>query len=304
MKEVIIVDLIKIGKYIAGKRKELGLTQRQLADKLGMSDKSVSKWERGICLPDVSVYLDLCQILGISINEFLAGEDIVHEDLIQKSEENIIGIATENKKKQKLLKKIICLLLVISILAISIIGVSVYRAKKPQNFIAPVEKDSIEMETAKLLSGPDGAYIYKFTTTDKYESLKLYFSKYHSGVLQDKENMELGFEGMSSPKYGEILIVPDFERFVVKVIIASEGSKLSTEIPILEEVTNREFYGRTATEIDERTDIRYNEEQALVSLIYGKNGVRVLDINDFMNGQTDSLYENDYMYFFSFEFCK
>ena len=162
MKEVIIVDLIKIGKYIAGKRKELGLTQRQLADKLGMSDKSVSKWERGICLPDVSVYLDLCQILGISINEFLAGEDIVHEDLIQKSEENIIGIATENKKKQNLLKKIICLLLVISILAISIIGVSVYRAKKPQNFIAPVEKDSIEMETAKLLSGPDGAYIYKF----------------------------------------------------------------------------------------------------------------------------------------------
>ena len=129
MKEVIIVDLIKIGKYIAGKRKELGLTQRQLADKLGMSDKSVSKWERGICLPDVSVYLDLCQILGISINEFLAGEDIVHEDLIQKSEENIIGIATENKKKQNLLKKIICLLLVISILAISIIGVSVYRKR-------------------------------------------------------------------------------------------------------------------------------------------------------------------------------
>ena len=271
------MDLIKIGKYIAGKRKELGLTQRQLADKLGMSDKSVSKWERGICLPDVSVYLDLCQILGISINEFLAGEDIVHEDLIQKSEENIIGIATENKKKQNLLKKIICLLLVISVLAISIIGVSVYR---------------------------EGAYIYKFTTTDKYESLKLYFSKYHSGVLQDKENMELGFEGISSPEYGEILIVPDFERFVVKVIIASEGSKLSTEIPILEDVIDREFYGRTATEIDERTDIRYNEEQALVALIYGKNGLRVLDINDFINGQTDSLYENDYMYFFSFEFCK
>ena len=47
------MDLVKIGKYIAGKRKELGLTQRQLADKLGMSDKSVSKWERGVCLPDV-----------------------------------------------------------------------------------------------------------------------------------------------------------------------------------------------------------------------------------------------------------
>ena len=50
------MDLIKIGKYIAGKRKEVGLTQRQLADKLGMSDKSVSKWERGVCLPDVALY--------------------------------------------------------------------------------------------------------------------------------------------------------------------------------------------------------------------------------------------------------
>jgi len=298
------VDLIKIGKYIAGKRKELGMTQRQLAEKLGMSDKSVSKWERGVCLPDVSVYMDLCQILGISINEFLAGEDIVQEELIQKSEENIIGIATDNKKKQSILKKIICVLLVISILAISIIGISLYRAKMPQNFMVPVEKDSIEMETAKLLSGPEGAFIYKFTTTDKYDSLKLYFSKYQSGVLQDKENMELNFEGVGSPEYGEILIVPDFERFVVKVIIASEGSKLSTEIPILEGVTNREYYGRSATEIDERTDIRYDEEQALIALIYGSNGLRVFDINDLMNGQTEALYENDYVYFFSYEFCK
>lgn len=57
------MDLIKIGKYIAGKRKNQGMTQKQLAEKLGMSDKSVSKWERGVCLPDVSVYSDLCLIL-------------------------------------------------------------------------------------------------------------------------------------------------------------------------------------------------------------------------------------------------
>ena len=70
------MDLIKIGKYIAEKRKALGLTQKQLEEQLGMSDKSVSKWERGICLPDVAVYMELCGILGISMNEFLAGEDI------------------------------------------------------------------------------------------------------------------------------------------------------------------------------------------------------------------------------------
>ena len=71
------MDFVKIGKYIASKRKSLGMTQKQLAEKLGMSDKSVSKWERGVCLPDVSVYKELCSILGISLNEFLAGEDIL-----------------------------------------------------------------------------------------------------------------------------------------------------------------------------------------------------------------------------------
>ena len=64
------MDLVKIGKYIASKRKSLGMTQKQLAEKLGMSDKSVSKWERGVCLPDVSFYKELCSILGISLNEF------------------------------------------------------------------------------------------------------------------------------------------------------------------------------------------------------------------------------------------
>lgn len=72
------IDEMEVVKQhpICRKRKKLGMTQKQLAEKLGKSDKSVSKWERGICLPDVSVYLELCEILGISLNEFLAGEDI------------------------------------------------------------------------------------------------------------------------------------------------------------------------------------------------------------------------------------
>ena len=65
------MDQSKIGAYIAVKRKAQDLTQAQLAQKLGVSDKSVSKWERGVCLPDVSLFQDLCGILGISINEFL-----------------------------------------------------------------------------------------------------------------------------------------------------------------------------------------------------------------------------------------
>lgn len=297
------MDLIKIGKYIADKRKGLGMTQRQLAEKLCMSDKSVSKWERGICLPDVSIYSDLCRILGISINEFIAGEDITKENIVQKSEENIIGVASDSKHKQKRLKKIICVLMTISILAVIVIGTVVFRANLPQNFIVPVDRDSIEMETARLLAGPDGAYIYKFTTTDEFNHLKLYISEYQSGELVDKSPIELGFDGINSPERGEILIVPDFDNFTIKIVISASG-KILTEVPILEEVAGREYYGRSATEIRENTSIRYNEEQALLALIYDNDEMRVPALSDLMCGQTENLEQNDYVYYFAFEFCK
>ena len=170
------MDLVKIGKYIAGKRKNLGLTQKQLAEKIGMSDKSVSKWERGIFLPDVSLYFDLCSILGISINEFLAGEDIVHENIEKKSEENIISVVTDSKRKQKSLKYIICALLILSILTTAVIATSLYRAYKPMNFITPMAGNSVEMQMVNLIAGPDGVNAYQFTTTDKFARLKIYYS--------------------------------------------------------------------------------------------------------------------------------
>ena len=89
------MDTVKIGKYIAQKRKNLGLTQREIAEQLGMSDKSVSKWERGVCLPEVSVYMELCRILGISLNEFIAGEDIEQVELQEKSEQNILDVTKD-----------------------------------------------------------------------------------------------------------------------------------------------------------------------------------------------------------------
>ena len=151
------MDLIKIGKYIAFKRKEQGLTQKQLAEKLNMSDKSVSKWERGICLPDVSVYLELCKILDISINEFLAGEDIPKETIEQKAEENIIQITKDNKKKQKYLKKIIRLLIVMLVVFIFITSIFIYKKlTQPQNYIEPYLEKSTEMQTANMLSNHPG----------------------------------------------------------------------------------------------------------------------------------------------------
>lgn len=67
--------------------------------------------------------------------------------------------------------------------------------------------------------------------------------------MSDQDKVEMGFEDIGSPKSGEIVMVPDFDNYVIKLIISGGGSRLSTEIPILENVENREYYGRTATEI-------------------------------------------------------
>ena len=298
------MELIKIGTYIAGKRKTLGMTQKQLAEQLGMSDKSVSKWERGICLPDVALYAELCQILGISINEFFAGEDIAKEDLMQKSEENIIGVAKESKQKQKRLRSMLCLVLAVSVLVLSAVGIILYQSNGPQNVIAPVDQESVEMKTVELLSGVDGAFMYQYVTTDSYASLKIFVSEYRSGKLIQKEPVLLGYEEIGSPKHGTVLIVPDFDHFAVKIIMADDASKFSTEIPILEGVEDRAYYGRSASKITRKTDIIYNEEQPLVALVYGKNQVRSIDLHDVTNGISEALAENDYVYYFSFEFCK
>ena len=298
------MDLIKIGKYIAGKRKSLGMTQKQLAEKLGMSDKSVSKWERGVCLPDVSVYKELCSILGISLNEFLAGEDIVQENMIQKSETNIIEVIRDNINKQKCLKVMKCILLVISICAVAVIGFIIYRLKKPQNYISPIAKDSIEMQTAELLAGPDGAFIYKFVTTDEYKKLRLHIYQYESGKLSNQDKVEIGFEDIGSPKSGEIVMVPDFGNYVIKLIISGDGSKLSTEIPILENVEDREYYGRSATEIQNIVDIRYNKQQPLIAFLYDDETMSVPALDDLVNSQTEFISNNDYVYYVAFEFCK
>lgn len=261
-------------------------------------------WDWGVCLPDVSVYKELCSILGISLNEFLAGEDIAQENIIQKSETNIIEVIRDNINKQKCLKVMKCILVFIFICVVSVIGFTIYRLKKPQNYISPVAKDSIEMQTAELLAGSDGAFVYKFITTDKYKKLKLHIYRYESGKLSDQDKVEMGFEDSGSPKSGEIVMVPDFDNYVIKLIISGDGNKLSTEIPILENVEDREYYGRTATEIKNVVDVKYNEHQPLIAFVYDNDEMSVPTLDDFINSQIDFLSKNDYVYYVAFEFCK
>ena len=95
------MDQIKIGKFIAQMRKEKSLTQRELADTLCISDKTVSKWENGKGMPEVSLMMPLCEALDITANELLSGERLTQENYIKKAEENIMTLVKEREESKK-----------------------------------------------------------------------------------------------------------------------------------------------------------------------------------------------------------
>ena len=298
------MDLIKIGKYIAEKRKALGLTQKQLAEQLGMSDKSVSKWERGICLPDVSVYMELCGILGINMNEFLAGEDISEENIVKIAEDNLIQVAKDSKAKQKNLKVIIAVMLLITVLTVSVLGSMIFRRlSQPRNYMMPVDRNSTEMKTAEILSGVDGAYLFRYSTKDTCRKLTIYASEYQFGKLISKEAIfGITYDEMETSPEGIIALIPDFDNFEIRMVLTDSDSKCTAYVPILENVPEREYYGRSATQIEELTPVQYDTEQGVVAFIYGKDGISGFATDDVTNEEYIS--DNDYIYYFSVEFSK
>lgn len=95
------MDQIKIGKFIASERKSKNLTQKQLAEQLNISDKTVSKWECGKGLPEVTFMLPLCGILEITVNELLSGERVYEQDYQKKAEENMMNLVREQEESRK-----------------------------------------------------------------------------------------------------------------------------------------------------------------------------------------------------------
>ena len=100
------MNLIKIGNFIAERRKAVDLTQMQLAEKLNITDRAVSKWETGRALPDSSIMLELCKILKITVNELLTGEVLNMDNYNKQLENNLIEMAKQKEKADKMLLKL------------------------------------------------------------------------------------------------------------------------------------------------------------------------------------------------------
>ena len=114
------MDQIKIGKFIAERRKQAGLTQLQLAEKLNITDRAVSKWENGKAMPDSALMLDLCDILGINVNELLCGEVSDQEQRNEQLDELIFQMAKNEERYHKRLRHSACVIVATSLVALII----------------------------------------------------------------------------------------------------------------------------------------------------------------------------------------
>lgn len=95
------MDQIKIGKFIQERRKNIGITQSELAEKLSVTDRAVSKWENGICIPDASNIMELCKLLDITINDLYSGKIVDMKDNEKLLEKNLLEMAKVKEEKDK-----------------------------------------------------------------------------------------------------------------------------------------------------------------------------------------------------------
>ena len=131
------MDQIKIGRFIAECRRNVSLTQKQLADKLGITDKAISKWERGVAMPDTSIMLELCEILCISVNDLLSGEKFDMENYNQKNEQLLLDMAKELEQKNKTIWTSMWAIMIVSITAL-IAGIFIAVFLVPEGVWQPV----------------------------------------------------------------------------------------------------------------------------------------------------------------------
>lgn len=305
------MDQKKIGKYIAEKRKALNLTQAQLAEQLGMSDKSVSKWERGVCLPDVSVYQPLCDALEISLNEFLAGEDIPEEAMITKSESTLIQIIREHKVDRNKMKRIIVVLTVIALIVSALwINALIKDGKFMLNYIMPLTSDSPEIQTAEMITGTD-AYLYEFNVEDKYNNITLRTHTYKNGMLIDTGTItnEAWFNEYNGK--GMITIITNNDDYSVKAIISSSGGVSESEYKMFNKECVGKWFASSVERPEDEKRIDASTEAGLLAVIYDFNdglcssiSVDVQEDGFWPRGKEycPELENNDYTIFFTVEF--
>ena len=157
------MDQVKIGKFIKQKRKEKKITQSELAEKLNVTDRAISKWENGICMPDSGIIAELCKILNITINDLFSGEVVDMKDSEKKLEKNLLELIKlkEQKDKQLLSLEIFIGILVSIILFVCVFVASFANIKDIYRLVLkPKELPSLSVVPVPIISNTKGLFSF------------------------------------------------------------------------------------------------------------------------------------------------
>lgn len=189
------MDQEKIGKFIAELRKEKKLTQIDLANKLGITDRAISKWENGRGMPDLSLLSPLCEILNISINELLSGSKLDKKNYQEKLEENIINTINYTNKKIKKTKNIFFIILsvIIMFIIMFVIDINRMRNNKPVIFSTWGYKytPAINFNEEKVINAVEKYLLEKLETEPKYHENEKSFVSIKTYLTEEKNNHKL-----------------------------------------------------------------------------------------------------------------
>ena len=247
----------KIGRFIAELRKEKKLTQIDLANKLGITDRAISKWENGRGLPDLSLLTPLCEILDISINELLSGSRLDKKDYQEKLEKNIINTIDYADKKIRKTKKIFIIILSVIIMFIVLFmvmyGVDINRMRNNKSvifstwgysYVPPIalKEDEIELAITDYLIQKGDSELKHNGNEKTFVSMRIYLIEekekdkhynIYAWVLDEKyylENDEIKQDSSSSIPYKFVVKSVDGKFSVTDSRIPRDGSDYSVDM--------------------------------------------------------------------------
>lgn len=245
------MDLDKIGKFIALNRKNKGLTQEQLAEKLGVTNKTISRWETGKYMPDLSLLKPLSDELGITLNELLSGKKLEEGKIVENTEKSLINTIDYTNKEIKKTKKtftiILTVILIFIVIIITLFIIDINRMKNHQSvffstwgysYEPPINLEPQKIEIAikdYLVEKSDNAYKEK-DNVKTFVSMKIYLTEekeessiynIYAWILQEKyylKNNEIKQNSSSSIPYKFVIEKKDNKYTIIDSRVPRDGS--------------------------------------------------------------------------------
>lgn len=285
------MDQEKIGKFILELRKDKKMTQQELADKIGVTDRAISKWENGRGMPDISLMKPLCEILDITLNELISGEKIDKKEYQKKSDENILKTIKYTNKKTNFFKKfLICLISVFLILILMFI-IDVRKMNQNEEVVFStwgfdyfpainLNDEEIEIAVRNYLIEKGDNESKHYDGEKTFVSMRVFLLdevtkddhyNFYAWVLEGKyylENNEIKESSGSSIPYKFVIKKKDGKFIVVDYKIPRDGSYYSKDIKnifprdvrsFIDDVHSDGTIKRLQLDIDEQTKLYFHK---------------------------------------------